>query len=117
MCYIRGFDEEILQALKSDDDEVHYHAVRAAGNWGLDGAWSHVASLVSPPHPDKDILLAAVEAVGAIRPEEAAGVLGDLLESDDEEVVEAVHEALMFAEGEMDLDDEDWDEEDNGLLN
>jgi HEAT repeat protein len=107
MYYIGGFDEEILQALKSDDESMHYHAVHAAGNWAIDRAWPHVASLVIPPHPDKDLLLAAIEAAAAIRPGEAAEVLGDLLESEDEDIIDAVQEALMFAEGEMDLDDDD----------
>jgi HEAT repeat protein len=107
MYYVRGFEEEIVKALKSDDDSIRYHAVHAAGNWALDEAWSHITPLVSPPHPDKDLLLAAIEATAAIRPAEASALLGDLLENEDEDVVDAVHEALMFAEGEMDLDDDD----------
>ena len=123
MGYVRGFDDEILEALKSDDEDLHYQAVRAASNWGLDGAWPHVRALVSQPHPDKVLLLAAIEAVGAIRPEEADAVLGHLLDSDDEDVVDAVEEALMLAEGEMglgdddDLDEDEWDENDDGHLN
>jgi hypothetical protein len=51
-------------------------------------------------------LLAAIEAVPSIRPREASEVLGNLTESDDEDIVEAVHEALAAAE-ETYLEDED----------
>jgi hypothetical protein len=33
MRWVRGFDAQILLALKSDDPEIHLEAVHAAGNW------------------------------------------------------------------------------------
>jgi len=45
--------------------------------------------------------------VESIRPEDAAETLGDLLDSTNEDIVEAVHEALAMAEGVPDDDEED----------
>jgi hypothetical protein len=42
MRWVRGFDDQILKALKSEDPEINYQAVIAAGNWELDGAWRHI---------------------------------------------------------------------------
>ena len=57
---------------------------------------------------EKPLLLAAIDAVVSIRPHEAAEILDDLANSDDEDVVAAVDEALAIAAGPS---DEDEDEE------
>lgn len=109
MQYIRGFDEQILEALKSDDDLIHYHAVVAAGNWAMKGAWPHIKGLITAGGTDKDTLLAAIEAVVNLDFEQAPLVLEDLLDSDDEDIVDAVHEALSLAGGLSELEDFDDD--------
>jgi hypothetical protein len=98
MRWVKGFDDQILEALKSADADVHYEAVEAAGNWGLDAAWPHIAAIVEDAESPKPLLLAAIGAVANIRPEEALGILGDLADSDDEEVAEAALEAIGMAE-------------------
>jgi HEAT repeat protein len=107
MQYIRGFDQQILEALESDDPLVRYHAVTAAGNWEVDGAWRHIKGLITDGDTDTDMLLAAIDAVVSLRPGEAPLVLGDLLDSDDEDIVDAVHEALSMARGLSGIDDLD----------
>lgn len=109
MEFIRGFDNEILDALESENDEIEYQAILAAGNWELEEAWSHIERIVTFGHPDKEILLAAIEAVGSIRPKEAGVILVGLLDGDDE-IVEAVHEAMSIAELSLLVDAEDEDE-------
>jgi hypothetical protein len=104
MGYVGGFDRQILQSLESSDPLVHYHAVFAAGNWEIEEAWPHVAELVRSDKTDKDLRIAAIGAAAAIRPEEASALLGDLIESDDEDISEAVLEALALAEGLEDFD-------------
>jgi hypothetical protein len=111
MRWVRGFDDQILEALKSPDPEIHFEAVNAAGAWALDGAWSHIVALVNDaatPHP---LLLAAIGAVAEIRPAEARGILTDLADSDDEEIAEAADEAIGMAEA---TGEESDDEEDAG---
>jgi len=109
MRFLRGFDELILEALDSESPDIHYEAVSAAGDWGVQAAWPHIAALVTTEETPKPLLLAAIEAAAAIRPQEAPEILGRLALSDDEEVVEAVDEALAMAEVPWDEDDEDDD--------
>ena len=106
MRFVRGFDEQILEALDSTNPDIHYEAVRAAGARGVDAAWPHIAALVTSGGTDKPLLLAAIEAVASIRPREAAEILDDLTDSDDEDIVEAVSEAMTMAEGLADEEDE-----------
>ena len=108
MRFIRGFDEQILEALDSKNPDTHYEAVLAAGNWEVDAAWPHVAALVTSGDTDKSLLLAAIDAVASIRPHEAAAILQDLADSDDEDIVAAVDEAMTMAHG---LSDEDKDDD------
>jgi hypothetical protein len=110
MRFVSGFDDQILEALDSGDPAIQYQAVCAAGDWEIDAAWRHIAALVTWDEIDKPLLLAVIEAVASIRPEEAPEILGDLADSDDEEIVEAVFEALAMAEGPTEDDDEEPDE-------
>ncbi len=98
MQHVRGFDREIVEALTHPNPEIQYEAIRAAGNWEVDAAWDHVAGLVKARGTKQALLLAAIEAVGNIRPTEAGMVLVDLTDSDDEDIVEAAHEAMSMAE-------------------
>jgi hypothetical protein len=107
MRWIRGFDDQILEALKSADAEIHYEAVEAAGNWGLAAAWSHIVALVHDSATPKPLLLAAIGAVASIRPEEARRILIDLADSDDEEIAEAANEAIEMAEIASDEEDDE----------
>ncbi len=99
MRFIRGFEEQILEALESANPAIHYEAVCAAGNWELDAAWPHIADIINAGDTDKPLLLAAIDAVACIRPQEAVEIIGDLADSEDEEITEAVFEALAIAEG------------------
>lgn len=111
MCWVRGFDDQILEALESENQDIHYQAICAAGNWEVDAGWSHVSRLVTAKETDKPLLLAAIDAVASIRPQEAGMILVDLTDSDDEDIVEAAYEAMAMAEGpsgdECDEDDDD----------
>ena len=110
MRWVRGFDDQILVALKSTDPEIHLEAVKAAGNWELDAGWSHVAELIDDTHTPKHLLLAAIIAASSIRPAEAREILADLADSDDEEIAEAAEEAIAMAAVASDEEDDDEDE-------
>lgn len=110
MRWIGGFDQQILEALASDNSTIHYHAVCAAGNWELDGAWPHISEIVRKQGDDKELLLAAIEAVVCIRPQEAGELLVDLTYSDDQDIVDAAHEAMAMAQGLLEDDFDDWDD-------
>ena len=114
MGFIEGFNNLIMDALNSKDPDIYYEAICAAGNWGLDGAWPHIVSIVTGREADKALLLAAIEATVSIRPQETAEVLSGLLYEDDEDIIEAVHEAMAMAEAMDELDDTDDDPPDKG---
>ena len=112
MGEIDSIDKERRQVvLKNGDPEIKFQAVIAAGNWELDAAWSSIIALLNDPHSPKPLLLAAIGAVGSIRHAEAREVLVDLADSDDEEIAEAVDEALATADMASDEDngeEEEW---------
>ncbi len=107
MGCVPGFDAEILAALANQDQDIHFEAVCAAGNWGVDAAWPHIAGLVTTKGTDKPLLLAAIDAVASIRPREATEILDVLTDSEDEDIVEAAYEAMAMAEGHSDDEDDD----------
>lgn len=113
MRFVCGFNDQILEAMRSKNQDMHYQAVCAAGNWEIDAAWSHIAGLVTAEETDKVLRLAAIDAVAFIRPHEAVDILADLTDSEDEDIAEAACEAMDMAEG---ISDEEFgDEEDEPL--
>ena len=113
MKHVRGFDDQIMEALKNPDEEIHYQAVEAAGNWGVAGAWSHIAALAADPSTEKYLRIAAIGAIGTIRPAEALDILAEIDDSDDEDLEEAVMEARTMAEGASDWEDDDFEEDED----
>ena len=103
MRFIKGFEGPILDALNSDCPEIRYEAVCAAGNWRLDAGWEQIAPLISPETQDKKLLIAAIEAATSIRPSEVPALLEGLYETEDEDILEAVEEALAFAEAQVEF--------------
>jgi hypothetical protein len=123
MGYVRGFAAEILAALESDDEDLFYEAVVAAGHNELDAAWPHVAALLEHDGTEKGLLLVAFDAAVAIDPEEAADLLRPYLDSEDEEIVEIARDAISMARMHADPDaafdvdegdeDSEWSDDDN----
>jgi HEAT repeat protein len=97
MRYVGGFDDEILESLRSPDPDVRYEAVCAAGSWGVGEAWAPVASLATDEDTEKELRLAAIEALGTIRPRRSQGILLELTDSEDDDVADAAYEALAVA--------------------
>ncbi len=116
MRWVCGFDEQILASLESDNPDIRLEAVRAAGTWGIEAAWPHVAALLTSAATDKYLLLDAIHAAVCIRPHEAAGILFELADSEDEEIAEAASEAITESRAmvlnEEDFDDDEEDEDD-----
>jgi len=110
MQHIDGFEDETLEALTSTDPEIHYEAVVAAGNKGLEAAWPHVLLLVEDESTEKSLRIAAIEGIGQIRPIEGRRILDALIGSDDEDIADAAEESLSYM-GPPDDDDDEFDEE------
>lgn len=119
MRFEGGFDEQILEELESKNPDIHYQAVHAAGNWEIEGAWTHIVSLVGSDLTEKSLRIAAIEAAGRIRPQDASLLLSELADSDDEDIAEAAMDAIDMAdhssthdfENEW-SDDDEYDEDD-----
>jgi hypothetical protein len=109
MRWVRGFDPQVMDALKSADPEIHYQAVNAAGNWELDAAWPPIVALLNGLDTPKPLLLAAIGAAASIRPQEMREILINLADSDDEEIAEAADEAIALSEPMSDEDDDEND--------
>jgi hypothetical protein len=116
MRFVKGFEDQILEALSSRSPDVLRHAVSAAGNWQIDAAWPRVEGILEAERPDRDVLLAAIEAAVSIRPEEAAERLGELADSQDEDIADAAAEALVMVEALSELDEEDVEDDEDLFL-
>jgi HEAT repeat protein len=110
MRYIKGFDDQIAEALENENSDIQYEAVRAAAAWEIQGCWPSVARLLKKD-TEKFTLLAAIEAAAAIHPEDLSEILGDFLESDDEDISDAVLDAISQAEGVMGWNDDPDDDD------
>ena len=113
MHYVRGFEKEVVASLEDQNPDIHYWAVCAAGNWGLPEAWPHVVALISAGQTTKPLLIAAIHATAAIRPEAAGDILSELLDHEDEEIVDAVMEALSMAEALEELENDEQASQDD----
>ena len=103
MQFIQGFDKQILEALECENPDIRYEALLAAGHWQMAKAWPTIARLASDPGIDKTILLAVIDAAANIGLPESVALLEKLLYSDDDDIVDAAHEALaQLEEGEFD---------------
>lgn len=109
MRWIRGFDHQILEALKSADPEIRYQAINAASNWELGAAWPAIVALLNDADTPKPLLLAAIGAAASTRPREAEEIPIDLAASDDEEIAEAADEAIAMSEPTSDENDDEND--------
>jgi len=110
MNYLPGFKKQILESLNSDNEDIHYQAMCAAGNWGLSEAWSHVSDLALSEDTDKELRLAAIEALATIEPGKSQDVLADLISDDDPDVADVANEALGMAQGMLESDTFDEDD-------
>ncbi len=93
------WSDEVLAALQSDDPEILYEAARAAGELMIDDAIRHLRKLVLDD--DREVKEVAIWSLGEIGGSEASRILQRLLNdaenSDDEELKEAIEDALGSA--------------------
>jgi len=107
MSHIRGFNAEILEALKSKDPLIHLEAVQAAGSFEVAEAWPHIAALARSEQTEKVLRITAIEALSTLMPKESLPILIELSEDPDEEIAEAADEAQSMAVGFLDDGEED----------
>ncbi|HTM50964.1 MAG TPA: HEAT repeat domain-containing protein, partial [Bryobacteraceae bacterium] len=114
MQYVSGFDQEIIELLSSPNPDIRYEAVVAAGEQEIQAAWPEIVALLDPENTEKRLLLAAIQAAASIRPREASTALADLVDSEDEDIADAVTDALLMAEQPFDEDEGEDEEAEDG---
>jgi len=104
MRFVRGFDEQIIEELDNKNPEFHSEAALARGSWALKprGHTSLPLSIRTEPQASAS---GGNWSSRQHSSREASKVLSRLSESDNEGLVEAVHEALAMAEEPSDEDD------------
>lgn len=115
MRFFKGFNEQIIDELSNPDLNIQYQAVCAAGNWEVKEAEPVISLILTTPGADKDLVLAGIESVVGVCPEKAPQILDHLLFSDDEDIVEAIHETLAMTGWSLDFND-DREDDDKGYL-
>jgi HEAT repeat protein len=113
MCYVKGFEDQVLESLNHKNPDIFYEAVCAAGNWGIKEAWPYINKLLTDKDTDKWLLIAAIEGAANICQDEAIDLLMEFSDSEDEDIADAAEEALAMAG--LGLDD-DFDPEEDGLF-
>lgn len=117
MRFVQGFKAEIVEALESDDPVTLFQAVQASRDQAVPGAWPRIRELVRtaasgipliPEHPGlgRSLLMAAMHATAAIRPDEAEELLGEFIGAADEDLSDAAMAALDVAEVFLDEEEE-----------
>ena len=92
--YLPGFAKEIEGFLEHPSVPVRAEALRAAGRWELSTAGPMALKLAGRPETNEQLRLAAIEALGALRPPGAREMLERLAHAKDDLVAETAEEAL-----------------------
>ncbi|HEY0593333.1 MAG TPA: HEAT repeat domain-containing protein, partial [Thermoanaerobaculia bacterium] len=111
MGYVRGFDRELVEQLRTASGDLLYEAVRAAGRAEVQEAAPIIEGLAISEEADRDVRLEAIAALPAVDPD-CFDLLDELAESQDDEVRAAAEGALEELQM-IDEDLEDDDEEDD----
>ena len=126
MQFIPGFDDQLLEALESDDPDLLCTALQSAGERALEAAWPRVRRILQEGQGDPDVLAATMQAAACIKPRLAEKLLQPYLMHEDPELPEAAEDALGEAHimrgglddeaGEGDFlddgeDDDEWDDD------
>jgi HEAT repeat protein len=107
------WNDFVLKEMNSQDDDIRYEAARAAGELGLEEAVVALGTMAT--QDDREIQEAAVWSLGEIGGREALRILSalasDVEETDDDDFLEAIEDAISNATllGEMmdfDLDED-----------
>lgn len=106
MRYVPDFQGEILETLESSHGPIRLEAIRAAGEREVQAAWPRIRTILEARTGEKALLIAAIEAAGRIRPDEAARLFAGLDDSD-EEIAAAMDEALALGGGFEDFSEDD----------
>lgn len=104
MGFIPGFDNEIMEAMESDNPVIRNEAVKAAGKWQVETDWLDIDCPLISGEDDNPLLRSTIRmTTGVLSPE--TDRLYDLSEcSDNDEFLDTLHDVLT-------MDELPWDDE------
>ena len=115
MGHLSGFQDEIIEAFRKGEPPVREEAVRAAGRSATGEVLADdLRALAADPSADRDLRLAAIEALGELRPEGSSEVLEELQDDRNREIRAAAREALEEVDFWEDLEAGDFEGDDLG---
>jgi len=126
MGFVSGFDAEIVEAIRSEDESIRFIGVLAAGEACCGEAAPELCRIAVDDEVDRNLRLAAIFAMPNMELEAVDDTLYELSSSSDAEIAESAEEALtelgLMAEldrlpdeyggYDVDYDDEDGEYED-----
>ncbi|MCA9797488.1 MAG: HEAT repeat domain-containing protein [Candidatus Eremiobacteraeota bacterium] len=115
MGYLPGFEDKVLEALKSPYQMVVNEAVFTAAERGMPEVFERLATMARDGQLSDEQRFTAIGGLGAMATQESVAVLNELSTSTHEEIARAAKEALMDAQVVAELDgvEEEWPEEDD----
>jgi uncharacterized protein (UPF0147 family) len=113
MAYTPGFGKEILDSLKSPNEDIRHEAVKAAGERGVEQAWPEIEALLKSSRTPKNLLLGAIESSVYVNSAAAGPLLARLADSDDEDIAEAANEAMLEADASNPFEDGEEEDDDD----
>jgi HEAT repeat protein len=94
--FVDGFEVPILEALGDDDPRIRREALLAAGRQGLEQAYRSIREAARSDEGDRELRLAAIEALAEYTSEDAYETLIELSGSEDDEIAEIAEHGLSF---------------------
>lgn len=114
MGYLPGFEDKILEALKSPHQMVVNEAVYTAAERGMPQVFERLAAMARDDKLADEQRFIAIGGLGAMATDQSVAVLTELSTSTNEEIARSAKEALMDAQVVGQLDgEEEWPEEDD----
>ncbi len=109
MGFIAYFGDQIIDQLKNTDANIKREALRAAGRCSLDKAGDTIMEVASDPEAEKDLRLAALEALAGVAPKNSHALLNKLTSHEDDDIASTAEYALE-ERSTFDFDEEieDW---------
>jgi hypothetical protein len=98
MGFTTGFEREMREGLRSSDPGILAEAVRAAGSRQLPDARPLIERILSDDGGDRELLLAAIQALGELGDGDLAELLVPFADDPDEEISAAVSYAQALLE-------------------
>ena len=94
MRFIKGLEEEILESLDDKNLDIQAEAVLAAAHWEIKKAWPAISRKLHHRRTQEPLLLACIQAVGFLQPENGFDLLNKFAKSKDREIAATADDSI-----------------------